>query len=272
MLPFSDADVKVFPSDDEDLVMMGGDFGSCPGQVAHILITSTASNFTDLYQQSFNLNQRRGSDQLNSDLESDFESLSPEAQAAIARVSYGRPTATLAPATPKKRASGPLRELAAFNKDPVTETGPSITGLNPREAHNTRRFVRTLNTLAAGSNTPMPPPENLNWKRLEDEQLKVKRSSPSYTRSTSDAGSQKGEKNHGDLDSSPKMSVRSRKISEARKDKDANVKVKHQSGSRAKGSDVWSLWMARKGRTWNSSTLFPCVLFLTDCSEAQTRS
>lgn len=259
--------------------MMGGDLGSSPSQVAYILITSTASNFTDRFQQSFNLNQRRGSDQLNSDLELDVESLSPEAQAAIARVSYGRPTATLAPAKPKKkRASGPLKELAPFNKESVTGTGPSVTGpsvtgLNPREAHNTRRFVRTLNTLAAGSNTPIPSLENLNWKRLEDEQLKANRSSPNYTRSTSDAGSLKSEKNHGDLDSSPKMSVRSpRKVSEARKDKDANVKVKHQSGSRAKGSDVWSLWMARKGRTWNPSTLFPCVFFLTDCSEAQTRS
>lgn len=255
--PNRDTDFEDFPSNDEDSAITRGDHRS-PGQVVPIVIASTALSFADVFQQSHNLDQRDGSDHFNPNLEPDFEGMSPEAQAAISKVSYGRPTATLAPAKPKrKRASAPgnlLKELAAFNKDSIIETDPSIIGLNLREAHNTRRFVRSVSNIAAGSNTPIPPLDNLNFRNLQDEQLKVaKRGKKNYVRSTSTAGSYKSEENREkddeDFCNRPMMSDCSpRKVSGVRNDQDTTEKEgMRQRRLRAEGKDVWKLWSARKG-------------------------
>lgn len=232
--------------------MTEGDQGSSPVLVVHNVIASSVFNFTNRFQKSY-LDQQRDCYYPSPNIESDLEIMSPEAEAAVARVSHGRPTATLTPAKPrKKRVTVPknlLKELAAFNKDSVVETDPGITGLNARESHNTRRFVRSLNNIAAGSDTPVPPLDNLNWKRLENEQLKATRSKQNYVRSTSNAGSYKREENQEEFSDTPSVSIRSpRKVSGVRKDKD-NVSERMRRNRLIKeGNDVWTLWRTRKGK------------------------
>lgn len=231
--------------------MIEGDQRSSPTQVVLIIIASTAVNFTDRFQQSYNLGQRSSSGHFNSKLESDFENISSEAQAAISQLSYGRPTATLSPAkvtkkrTPVRR--NLLRELASFNKESTVESDPSITGLNLREAHNTRRFVRSLSKIAAGSNTPTPSLDNPDWRSMEDEQLKTMRSNENYDRSTRNTRSPKSD---GKEDVRPRVSVRSpRKVSGARQDKDAaKEEAARQRRLKAEGKKGWTIWRARKGR------------------------
>lgn len=248
----SDADIENFPSNYNDLTMTESDQGSSPVLVVHNVIAVATFNLTDRFQKSY-LDQQRDCYYSSPNMGSDSEIMSPEAEAAVARVSYGRPTATLTPARPrKKRATVPknlLKELAAFNKDSAVETDPGITGLNARESHNTRRFVRSLNNLAAGSDTPVPPLDNLNWKRLEKEQLKPTRSRKNYVRSTSNAGSYKKEGNQEDFSDTATMSVRSpRKVSGVRKDQENTSEIKRRNRLRKEGSDVWTLWRTRKGR------------------------
>lgn len=176
--------------------------------------------------------------------------MSPEAQAAISRVSFGRPTATLTPVKSKrKRDTVPqrlLKELASFNKDSGIDTENSIPGLNPREAHNTRTFVRSLNIIATGSNAPMPPRENLNWKRLEDEQLKPRKKN---ARSTSDVGSHESEEDHEKSQGKFTTNARSpRKVSGVRSEKEAAIEeAKRQRRLKTEGKNAWKLWRARKG-------------------------
>lgn len=188
---------------------------------------------------------------LGSNLESDFEIVSPEAQAAISRVSYGRPTATLTPAKSKKRPSAPrnlLKELAPFNQDSIVKADPGIPGLNLRDAHNTRGFVRTLNTITTSSNTPILPLDTLNPHRQEDEQPRATRSNRNNLRSTKNARSPKSKKIQEDFHGGPTTRVRDLpKASEARTAEDTvREEAKRQRRLKAEGKKAWTVWRARK--------------------------
>ena len=188
---------------------------------------------------------------LDSNLESDFEIVSPEAQAAISRVSYGRPTATLTPAKSKKRQSVPrnlLKELAPFNQDSVVKADPGITGLNISDAHNTRGFVRTLNTIATGSDRPILPLDSLNPKRQEDEQPRAMRSNRNNVRSTNNARSQKSKKIKKHFQGGPTTKVGDLpKASEAMTAEDTvREEAKRQRRLKAEGKKAWTVWRARK--------------------------
>ena len=175
--------------------------------------------------------------------------MSPDAQAAVAQIAYGRSTAILTPAKPKrKQPRNLLKELEPFNKDPAIETDRGVTGLNLREAHNTRKFIKSLKKIGINSDTSASPPGNLNQKSPDEEQRKAKRSSTRTARLTRNSGPSKSNEKREGVFVTPTRSVDPRKVSGARKDRDtAQEDALRQRRVKAQGNIEWKSWRARKG-------------------------